>query len=243
MIADGKHVAFRASKEDASQYFNYKGFSSIVLMALVDANYNFLYVDVGCNGRANDNNVFERSTLYTAINSNFLDLPDDECLPGTNLKVPYIFVADAAFTLTTRMLKPYGGRGEDCEKVFNYRLSRARRVVENAFGILANRFRVLQNEINLNVTKVQDIVLATCALHNFLKRMEKSAISVDTENTNTVSISPGIWRQHVSLTKLRATTSNRAANQAMKVRNSYCKFFNTIGFVPWQWEAIKKFNF
>ena len=58
------------------------------------------------------------------------------------------------------MMKPYPHRGLSNEKrIFNYR---ARRVVENAFGILANRFKVLSPEV------VDKIVLAYCTLHNLL---------------------------------------------------------------------------
>lgn len=48
---DGKHIRIQASIHSGRDFFNYKGFFSIVLFGLVDANYNFLYVDVGCQGR------------------------------------------------------------------------------------------------------------------------------------------------------------------------------------------------
>ncbi len=74
-----------------------------------------------------------------------------ECqLPGTDVTVPYDMVADDAFPLKSYILKPYGQRGftkEQC--IFNYRPSRARRIVENGFGILANRFRVFMKPIAL----------------------------------------------------------------------------------------------
>lgn len=55
------------------------------------------------------------------------------------------------------------------QRIFNYRLSRARRVVENAFGILSSRFRVLRRPLHLDLENVDAVVLACCALHNFLR--------------------------------------------------------------------------
>ena len=61
------------------------------------------------------------------------------------------------------------------QRVYNYRLSRARRVVENAFGIMSTRFRVFHKDVPLSPEKVQTIVMATCSLHNFLMRNATSA--------------------------------------------------------------------
>ena len=64
---DGKHILIRQPRNSGSFYFNYKGTFSIVLLALVDADYKFIYVDVGCNGRVSDGSVFQSSTLADAI--------------------------------------------------------------------------------------------------------------------------------------------------------------------------------
>lgn len=147
---DGKHVAFRTKKVDGSFYFNYIQFHSLILMTLVDADYNFLYVDVGCNGRTSDGGVYNKSSLCRAVEGNLLNFRKDAISPKSTTKIAYVIVADDAFRLSNRMMKPTGQRANEAEKVFNYRLSRARRVVENAFGILCNRFQILQKDINLN---------------------------------------------------------------------------------------------
>lgn len=73
-------------KKHGSYFYNYKGFNSIVLMALVDAEYNFLYVDVGCNGRVSDGGVYNNSTLCSVVEHNSLNFPTDDYLPNSEKK-------------------------------------------------------------------------------------------------------------------------------------------------------------
>ena len=72
---DGKHVQLKCPVNSGSYYFNYKSSFSIVLLALVDADYKFLYVDVGCNGRVSDGGVFRNSALSSALSLNTLNIP------------------------------------------------------------------------------------------------------------------------------------------------------------------------
>ncbi|KAL4084671.1 hypothetical protein QTP88_027598 [Uroleucon formosanum] len=145
---DGKHIAVQKPKGSGSQYYNYKHFFSLVLMAVVDSNHEFIMVDVGANGRMSDGAVI------------------------TNTKF------DEAFALKDNFMKPFPKRNLTREeRVFNYRLSRARRIVENTFGILVSRFRLLLTTINLSPEKVQRIVLACRYLHNFLRRKIKDQYS------------------------------------------------------------------
>ena len=84
------------------------------------------------------------------------------------------------------------------KRVFNYRLSRARRIVEKAFGILAARFRIFRRNISIDVENVNAIVLACCSLHNYLTTNFSSYIHrtlVDHENIETTSFHRGTWRQ------------------------------------------------
>lgn len=105
---------------------------------------------------------------------------------GISKPISCHIVGDDAFPMTDKILKPYPQSNLDKEKrIFNYRLSQARRVVENAFGIFANRFRVFLTTVNLSPERVVDLVLAACRLHNFMVESNRhSYISVhDSEDT------------------------------------------------------------
>lgn len=79
---DEKHVRIEAPKKSGSIYFNYKGYYSIVLFAVVDSNYKYIYVDVGSQGAASDGGIFSDCTLRKRIDTNSLGLPNPESLPG-----------------------------------------------------------------------------------------------------------------------------------------------------------------
>ena len=81
---DGKHVRMFAPRNTGSFYFNYKDFFSIVLMAIVDADYNFLYVDVGAQGRASDGGVWANCSFHQHLyhDQNPLNIPGASNCPG-----------------------------------------------------------------------------------------------------------------------------------------------------------------
>lgn len=138
-------------------------------MGICDANYKFIYIDVGSNGRISDGGVFNKCPFAQALDSNALNIPQPDPLPGRELEAPFVLVADDAFALKPNIMKPFPGRNlSPPERVFNYRLSWARRCIENAFGILSAKFRVMRSPIMLDPEKTKKITLACCALHNFL---------------------------------------------------------------------------
>lgn len=154
---DGRHIEFKVSANDGSEYYNYKGTHSIVLLGIVDAHYRFTYVNVGVNGRISDGGVFRDCDFAKLLSSpdNKLNVPQNKPLPNMRVSVPYVILDDNAFPLQQNILKPYPLRNLTHEqRIYNYRISRGRRLVENAFGILANRFRVLLSAIYSPVDKV-----------------------------------------------------------------------------------------
>ncbi len=133
----GKHVACKAPRDSGSEYYNYKGFL-------------ILWVYVSGNGSSSAAQVYNNSELREGLEqNNIMGWSQPEPLPHDTQDVTYFLVGDDAFSLRTYLMKPYGARNLHMEhRIFNYRLTMARRVVENVFGILANRFQVLLTTTN-----------------------------------------------------------------------------------------------
>lgn len=243
---DGKHIIIRKPAESGSYFFNYKGTYSVVLFAIVNARYEFLYVHTGTNGRVSDGGIWSATSIYKHLCSKTLNIPNPTTLPSSDDKVPYVFIGDEAFPLMENLMKPYSQKNISYEeKIFNYRLSRARRVVENVFGILASRFRIFLQPININVDNIDIVILACCALHNFLRKTSKSSYLseqlVDHEDLSNGNIIPGEWRQQIgsAMTNLEKSKSTNATFHAKNVRDTYKKFFNTVGSTSFQDRMVK----
>ncbi|KAB0802524.1 hypothetical protein PPYR_04710 [Photinus pyralis] len=179
---DGKHIHIVAPKGSGSYYFNYKKRNSIVLMAISNANYEFIMCDIGTNGRVSDGGLnYER-------------------------------------------------------RIFNYRLSRARRIIENVFGILVARFRIFHTDINLKLETTEIVTLCCCILHNFLCIKSSNHYippeSTDQEDIGNATVTPGL-ASHGVFDELQRTPTNISAN-AKQTRQQYLEYFNGVGAVEWQ---------
>lgn len=129
---DGKHVLIQAPPNSGSLFFNYKGTFSVVLLALVDADYRFIAVDIRGYGGNSDGGIFANSDLGKALQAGQLDVPPPSLLSSAPElgPLPYVTVGDEAFPMKPCLLRPYSGlRLPEDQRVFNYRLSTARRIV------------------------------------------------------------------------------------------------------------------
>lgn len=239
---DGKHVVMQAPPRSGSSFFNYKRTHSIVVLAVCDARYSFTLIDVGDSGRNSDGGVFSSSKLGFAITNNHLNIPHP--------KLPYVFVGDKAFQLTEFMMKPYPREILDIKnRIFNYRLSpRARRIIENTFGIAAARFRIFRRPIIARVDVVVNVTKAVVALHNFLmsgKMFDNDFYCPpgfsDVENEHGLRF--GDWRKEIGdmhgLSPIQQLGSNNYKKDAKLIREHFRDFFCSMeGEVPWQWDII-----
>ncbi|XP_028408828.1 protein ANTAGONIST OF LIKE HETEROCHROMATIN PROTEIN 1-like [Dendronephthya gigantea] len=240
---DGKHIAIRAPPNAGSEYFNYKKHSSVILLGIVDANAKFTSFDIGAPGSMSDGGVFKHGFLKNICKSDMFPSPSKLGLRPT--EIPYFLLGDEAFALDQNLMKPYPHRSANGdEKVFNYRLSRARRIVENAFGILSARFRVLLKTLELDVTNVIEVVRACIALHNFLITKKDAHYApigfMDREDENG-QVLLGAWRDEVNATNDgNGHPSDRpSTSQARQIRDDLKDYFFEEGEVPFQWKMTE----
>lgn len=148
--------------------------------------------------------------------------------------MPYVIVADAAFPMRTYLLRPYPGRRvtED-RRLFNYRLYRGRRIVENAFGILSQTWRVYQRRLQVSPDTADSIVKATCILSNYLRGMDRH-ISAEAEVAGEAGDAEGavdVGR----LGPMRMLRGNRASAEALRYRDAFKEYFTSpAGQIHWQ---------
>ncbi|XP_039968544.1 uncharacterized protein LOC120780317 [Bactrocera tryoni] len=165
---DGCHIEVPPAAEDAVDYYNYKGWYSTVLLALVDARCRFIYINVGSPGRCNDSSIFERSSLKSELAQSTIFKDMSKQISSVN--VPVVLLGDSASKFDEHLMKlyPFCVNQPLDKKKFNYILSKCRRVVENAFGHLKGRFRRIGKGLDNHMANTKIVIKACCVLHNFL---------------------------------------------------------------------------
>lgn len=264
---DGRHVPIVCPKNSGSLFFNYKvsskakinllfpifinlihnsfklqKFFSIVMMAISDADYKFIFIDAGAFGSEGDGGVFARTCFGKKIYDDELtSLPESTTLG--NFNIPYYFVADDVFSLRRRVMKPYTTSRTHPnltpeEITFNYRLSRARRCIENAFGIMVTKFAILNSTIRHPPDRVVKILMACTCLHNHLI-VERSITYCPPQFADYINengdLVEGEWRQNIFASNNLDNSHNRETEDEKIIRNILKDYVNSpTGAVPWQ---------
>ena len=162
---DGSHIPILPSHDSPTDYYNCKGYHSIVLQALVNHQYHFMNVYVGWPGSVHDARIFSNSEVFAKGTSKTL-LPNSvRTLAG--VPVPVVIIGDPAYPLLPWLIKPYPGTGLSAKiRKINARLSRARVVVECAFGRLKGRLRSPLKRNDVKIEHMTTLAPACCILHN-----------------------------------------------------------------------------
>ena len=249
---DGKHIQLMHPHNSGFWYINYNGFFSIVLMALADYDYKFLFADIGWKVRISDGSLFRNCDFYGALVWNELKLPLPTEVPPLNPgwnstePVPFVFVGDDAFPLTNFCMKSYPLTVlTEEERLFNFRLSHFRRISKNAFGIWSNTFCLFSTRICMQPEKTTSCALALIALHNLLGTKSRNSYTPPGfagEADKDGRIHEGEWRKQMhifnNLLPLPSTHSRRSTADAIGIRNSFKQYFCGAGSVPWQWKHL-----
>ena len=108
---------------------------------MCDAQYRFILAYIGCEARKSDGRVLAQSQFGQARLDGTMVVPSEGTLGEATL--PKYLLGDEGFPLRNYLMRPYPGRGlSEGRRIFNYRLSRAGRTIENAFGNLSVRWRL-----------------------------------------------------------------------------------------------------
>ena len=253
---DGKHIRIRSPNNTGTLYYNYKGFFSMVLLAVCDSNYCFTMFDLGQYGSNNDSGVLLSSEMGKKLVQEKLNIPNPTTLDGCAFDpLPYFLVGDEIFPLKTYLMCPYAGSAALDEKksVYNYRHSRARHVIENAFGVLVARWRIFNTPIHAKQENVEKIVLATIALHNYLRQTDNTSYCpagfIDSERA-TGDIIPGYWRRERAnsgedasqgMARVAALRGQRRSDYALRMRDSLMEYVNSdLGSLSWQIDHVRR---
>ena len=150
--------------------------------------------------------MLARSEIGKRFYAEQMNLPPLAPLEGCSFNpLPYFLVGDEIFPLKNWLLRPFPGHQiQEDKSIYTYRHSRARRVIENTFGRLVSRWRLLNTSINASVENIESYVFAIVTLHTYVRQTANDSYCpagfVDSENA-TGDIQPGFWREVASYSR------------------------------------------
>jgi len=141
-----------------------------------------------------------------------------------------VILGDEAYPLLSYLMRPYPRRQlTESRRLCNYRLSRGRRVVESAFGILAGKWRILKKPIEAFPDMADRIVKCICVLHNTVIDREgvQEASLLELQNQDSFNTNPDEPERQVT------RSNNRSNLRARRIRDAFTVYFNgDVGRLP-----------
>ena len=226
---DGCHIPIKCppgGKESCKEYHNFKNFYSVVLMAMVDAKYRFVWGSCGFPGNSHDSVILQSTSLWQQIKNGVFLPAFTNKLHGTS--IPPLIIGDSAFPFEEWLMKPYTNSVLlPRQRYFNYRLSRARMVIEGAYGQLKGRWRILMRRSESHHQEVKMFTLACMVLHNVCLEMgdtipSKLDLSIDPATNQTRDRQKIREILHIGVSR---KTFEIGGCQANKIRNTLANKF------------------
>ncbi|CAN2390721.1 DDE superfamily endonuclease, partial [Pristimantis euphronides] len=211
---DGKNIRVKKTPCSGSRFYNYKGYFSVVLMAVADSDYRFVLVDIGSYGSSTDARIFKTSRMGQQLQSEELSLPEPRTLPGSRgPPAPYVIVGDEGFGLTKNVMRPFARLGLDRRhRIFNYHLTRAQRYMD---------------ALQLGREKVTAVVKACVVLHNFSRIHDGETVLVE-----------DVPQQPLCTHHEAGSPPGRGDISGLPVRDQFADYFIGPEAVSWQEHMI-----
>jgi hypothetical protein len=218
---DGKHCQVKCPPKSGSTYYNYLKYYSVVLQGVADADKKFLIIEVGGRGKQSDGGTFAGSKLFELLERNEFNVPPEQELPGTNTKLPNVIIGDEAYPLKEYLMRPYPRRVLTPQREhFNKRLSRARKCIECAFGILYAKWRILSKDIETFPERACVIIKCACLLHNLIRERDGDS---DLDHYNVMQ-QVHVTEENQAMDQ-ELTRRNMSSVRARKVRDLFTNYF------------------
>lgn len=161
---DGTHVKIEAPNENEHQFVNRNGYHSINAMCVCGPNRLFCYVSARWPGSVNDARVLRTSSLFNRCENGWRPFPNA------------VILGDSAYPLKDWIVPPLLNPNTPAEERFNVAHKRTRRLIENAFGILKERFACLHQGLRVQPMYACEIIKACCTLHNICGEADNDAV-------------------------------------------------------------------
>ena len=215
---DGQHIRIKYPTKAGSLFYNSKQLSPVVLQGVADSEGRLIFMDIGAYGKQSDGGTFFASHFSEDFEST---LPKPASFEGSGTEMPFVILGDEAYPLKTYLTKPFARKDLSCEeRVVNYRLSRARRCVECAVGILTAKWRLLNKARETNVNRTERTARCSCLLRNIITDNEGT-----THDHSVLQETSQIHGSRQARTNVSGRSFSRSSKGATDVRNAFKAYF------------------